>query len=917
MIRESFLNYSKNRRMNTEKININDEPEKIDISSRDEKILLDLSKEKVALPEDISKDEKNYILDFIRKNMPHAPEIPDTPDEEEIIKRVLAKIPKPKDGKSLKFSDLTREQKISIMGRSIKGDPGEGVPPGGATGQSLVKKSNADFDTEWQDTPEGFSGSYNDLSDVPTTFTPSAHTHPISDVTGLQTALDNKVDDSEKGAPNGVATLGADWKLAGAQIPVVTISEYLGNFSNTTAALANAGVQASQRGDWFTVDTSGGQTWIVTTDSPTTLSHITKVATPTDTVLSVTNSDGTLTVSPTTGNVVASLNLAHANTWTGVQTVLKTALGVTTADWYVLDNTTAATASVLQSSPALRLRGRAWLTNTLASVPVDFRQSVIGVSSTTAYWEWKMEFSGNGWAYSKVLAYSTDVVGQWFSISPIQALSNGTPGTTRHMTFNNTGSYSWTDYRFSGTLRTAVWANSSGWYDIFMSGGNYLWLYAGSSGFGSGSLFCYIYPTALVHSGHGSFASGVHAWSQSNSPPPSKLTSHGRIGWKTVFLNTNTTLTDSYYIVIANGDLNNTCTGTPTYNCSHWTNEWDCNARNFHGWNCSWYAGSDCSVFNYEYGMWICSGTSGCSVQTASCSWAGDESSCLAQDDSYGGSCAWVDTMPSCSGFDESTCSAYSGSWCSSNYWYCTNNYINPCSWDSGMSYCNGDGICNTLTDETVCNGYQIWSSCSGGWSCSSQSDESSCTSYSYFDYCSGNYSSYSCTGDYNTGACSGTYWAACSGTSNCSGISYGDCTSEAWCSQSSWLFLTFPNEWSHSVWFYAGYKIYNVGTTATITMVANTGQGILGTATIAPWVSRSYDFAWIQNPCSAYSGTDSTTCTTGHPGCSWTACSGFSDETSCNGEGGQCSWDSWSGTCVWTGNCNGTWTPIRHWVEF
>lgn len=37
-------------------------------------------------------------------------------------------------------------------------------------------------------------------------------------------------------------------------------------------------------------------------------------------VSSVSNSDGTLTISPNTGAVVASLNLAHANTWTGQQT---------------------------------------------------------------------------------------------------------------------------------------------------------------------------------------------------------------------------------------------------------------------------------------------------------------------------------------------------------------------------------------------------------------------------------------------------------------------------------------------------------------------------------------------------------------------------------------------------------------------
>lgn len=37
-------------------------------------------------------------------------------------------------------------------------------------------------------------------------------------------------------------------------------------------------------------------------------------------VASITNSDGTLTISPNTGAVVASLALGHANTWTALQT---------------------------------------------------------------------------------------------------------------------------------------------------------------------------------------------------------------------------------------------------------------------------------------------------------------------------------------------------------------------------------------------------------------------------------------------------------------------------------------------------------------------------------------------------------------------------------------------------------------------
>lgn len=50
-------------------------------------------------------------------------------------------------------------------------------------------------------------------------------------------------------------------------------------------------------------------------------------------VSSVSNSDGTLTISPTTGAVVASLALGHANTWTGVQTYTKGIISsITTPD---------------------------------------------------------------------------------------------------------------------------------------------------------------------------------------------------------------------------------------------------------------------------------------------------------------------------------------------------------------------------------------------------------------------------------------------------------------------------------------------------------------------------------------------------------------------------------------------------------
>jgi len=47
----------------------------------------------------------------------------------------------------------------------------------------------------------------------------ASHTHTISDVTGLQTALDGKIASTEKGAANGVAPLGADSKIAAVYLP--------------------------------------------------------------------------------------------------------------------------------------------------------------------------------------------------------------------------------------------------------------------------------------------------------------------------------------------------------------------------------------------------------------------------------------------------------------------------------------------------------------------------------------------------------------------------------------------------------------------------------------------------------------------------------------------------------------------------
>jgi hypothetical protein len=67
--------------------------------------------------------------------------------------------------------------------------------------------------------PTLFSGAYGDLTGIPGTFAPSAHSHAIADTTGLTAALAAKQASAEKGAANGYAALDATGKVPAAQLP--------------------------------------------------------------------------------------------------------------------------------------------------------------------------------------------------------------------------------------------------------------------------------------------------------------------------------------------------------------------------------------------------------------------------------------------------------------------------------------------------------------------------------------------------------------------------------------------------------------------------------------------------------------------------------------------------------------------------
>jgi hypothetical protein len=100
-----------------------------------------------------------------------------------------------------------------------QGDTGEGVPTGGTTGQVLGKASDDDYDWAWITLDDG-SVTWDDVTGKPSTFAPSAHTHPISAITSLQATLDGKVDENSAITPatktkitydaKGLVTAGAD-----------------------------------------------------------------------------------------------------------------------------------------------------------------------------------------------------------------------------------------------------------------------------------------------------------------------------------------------------------------------------------------------------------------------------------------------------------------------------------------------------------------------------------------------------------------------------------------------------------------------------------------------------------------------------------------------------------------------------------
>lgn len=118
-------------------------------------------------------------------------------------------------------------------------------------------------------------------------------------------------------------------------------------------------------------------------------------------VTSVTNSDGTLTISPTTGAVVASLNLANNNIWTGLNTGNINGTGNTTVILRSLTNTQAATSGATQQwSPAESFHGTAWNGSISQTQDAKIYLKTTNVGSGNTQAQINLDYSVNGGTYT-------------------------------------------------------------------------------------------------------------------------------------------------------------------------------------------------------------------------------------------------------------------------------------------------------------------------------------------------------------------------------------------------------------------------------------------------------------------------------------------------------------------------------------
>lgn len=618
-------------------------------------------------------------------------------------------------------------------------------------------------------------------------------------------------------------------------------------------------------------------------------------------------------------HIPTSVLLSNPYVFTTVQTVRRNALGTTTQNGYAVENTTAATSSVQQVSPAFTRTGRGWKTNsTGSSQTVSFRDFVLPVSWAAApTGVLKFQSSINGASFSDVFTIDS----AWNIVSTGKATFNDVakvskiwnnylPGTTDHLNLQNPGgSYTHIAFEFaSSVIKSSITAKSDGTIQFKNTGAGQIEFHGWNSNIWSVYQISYIGSSGFWTSQNVVAGWYMSAWQVSQGHSIMHINGSQWHKWR--YITQSTTLGLYDYIALVNTADAEACVWTPsTTSCSGY-NSWNCTSHAGCSWTsincpdyngnqsgcesspgCSWETAS-CSGFGDE---WTCNGYGGCSwtYETLGCDWFGNEMDCTGHS-----GCSWnPESTSSCSGFgDESTCNSYSG-----------------CSWTITPYNCS-----EYFFDESSCNAQ---SGCSwNGSSCDGTFNVDTCE-WSYVSSpanCSGSYNNYYCSGTYVTGNCVGTGWY-CWGTVTCSWYgSQSPCEAETGCNWETGVTIDLPNIDSvidgNNVW--RPYFIQKIDNSAWTLLVSpyswqtiEWASNISTTTQYASWLL--YPFKATEN-CNIFE-------TSGACGaaswCAWTyyECSSFSNSEDCSAQSG-CSWD-WSfctGQYGWY--CSGTHIISKQW---
>lgn len=164
-----------------------------------------------------------------------------------------------------------------------------------------------------------------------TGYAATSHTHDdrYYTETEVDTALSSKVNSSEKGQANGLATLDAGGKLPANQLPALAIKDTF-----TVASQAAMLALTAQRGD-MAIRTDSGKTYVLASDSPTTLADWKEITSgATAPVTSVAGKTGAVTLTKSDVGLGNVDNTSDANkpVSTATQTALDGKVGSASID---------------------------------------------------------------------------------------------------------------------------------------------------------------------------------------------------------------------------------------------------------------------------------------------------------------------------------------------------------------------------------------------------------------------------------------------------------------------------------------------------------------------------------------------------------------------------------------------------------